>query len=452
MNSYLVSWPRQPPDPASSLASPTEPHTSFTGWILEASLTNHLHICAALFLVCGDLCSSLAFTWKLSEVFRSLPVIGRNLAPWDMTSHNELKEVPSRQWRKFFLPLDSTAAAEQNPFKWPLVLLPHHHRRSRNAPPPRCTAGSWDWATRGRPRGKSGAGNDDVQRRHRFSSQWFIFFYEPVTVWDTRPQLLNHPSGPKPGDLVDPGESPYWLPFGTVQEDLLAAVAVDHSSSASGHRGALAVALYGSRGAPVLWGCSAADGSQQLQWTQQGGSREHDENLAGEGSGGGLQHVQHAYFRIPDICLLWVWRIQLNQAHRASITQHALHRHVSSLFQQHHEEGFLFTQPPGPSSVQRETVTSVQLVYLLFFCFLLQSDKRCGERDEGGASTTWRILLVCNCCGVTLSPSSGSPLSVADKGRRSGCDSASPTSSNYPGPYLSSTLFPAAQIHEALKK
>lgn len=43
------------------------------------------------------------------------------------------------------------------------------------------------------------------------------------------------------------------------------------------------------------------------------------------------------------------------------------------------------------------------------------------------------VLCVCNCSHVTLSPSSGSPLSTADKGRRPGSDAVSPTSRNHPG-------------------
>lgn len=37
---------------------------------------------------------------------------------------------------------------------------------------------------------------------------------------------------------------------------------------------------------------------------------------------------------------------------------------------------------------------------------------------------------------VTLSPSSGSPMSVPDRGRRPGSEAVSPTSSNHPGQSL----------------
>lgn len=45
-----------------------------------------------------------------------------------------------------------------------------------------------------------------------------------------------------------------------------------------------------------------------------------------------------------------------------------------------------------------------------------------------------------HCFHVSLSPSSGSPVSVADKSGRVVTDGVSPTSSNHPGVYLLSKL------------
>lgn len=90
---------------------------------------------------------------------------------------------------------------------------------------------------------------------------------------------------------------------------------------------------------------------------------------------------------------------------------------------------------------------------------VFQSDETTGEKNWVIALAAWRIysqlelmdvnnvdqkkkipLHAWHRCHVALSPSSGSPVSVADKSGRVVTDGVSPTSSNHPGAYLLSKL------------